>query len=124
MAKFKILYLTYHPQIGGGETTLISLISSLDRKLFEPIVVVLQKGQLYKKLRDLKIKTYVLPLNGYLIRTFFVPGMSSVGVYQTYKLVKSEKPDIIHLNHLNLAVYTGIAAKLLKIPTIATAHGP
>lgn len=128
--KYKILYLTYLPQIGGGETILLSLLSKLDRKLFEPIVVIPKRGQLYKKLQNLKIKAYVLPLNGYLIRTFFIPGMSPTAIYNFSKLVQKIKPDLIHVNHLNLAVYAGIAAKLLKVlpagrqvPTVATAHG-
>ena len=28
-----------------------------------------------------------------------------------------------HINHLNLAVYSGIASKLFNIPVVATAHG-
>src|SRR3990167_427281 len=118
--KKKILYLTFHPEIGGGETILLSLISKLDRKLFEPIVVVTKKGQLSKRLRELKIKTYILPLPGYLIRTLFIPGASPVSIYRFYKLCKKIKPNLIHINHLNLAIYAGISSKILKIPSIAT----
>src|SRR3989344_6255746 len=120
--KYKILYLTFHPEIGGGETILLSLISKLDKKKFEPIVVVTKKGQLSKRLRELKIKTYILPLPEYLIRTLFIPGASPAGIYRFYKLCKKIKPDLIHINHLNLVVYAGISAKLLKIPIVATAH--
>lgn len=121
--KYKILYLTYHHQIGGGETILLNLVSKLDPQLFEPIVVVPKKGQLSERLRQLNIQTYILPLNGYLIRMFFVPGMSPFGIYQFLRLVQKIKPNLIHINHLNLAIYAGIAGKLLRIPVIATAHG-
>lgn len=119
----KILYLTYHPEIGGGETILLSLISKLDKKKFEPIVITSKEGQLSKKLRALKIKTYILPLRGYLIRTLFIPGASPIGIYRFYKLCKKIKPDLIHINHLNLVIYAGISAKIQKIPVVATAHG-
>lgn len=121
--KFKILYLTYHPQIGGGETILLSLLAKLNKKKFEPIVIVTKKGQLSRKLESLKVKTYVLPLPGYLIRTLFIPGISPTGIYTFYKLCKKIKPDLIHINHLNLAIYAGISSKILKIPTVATSHG-
>lgn len=121
--RYKILYATFHPDIGGGETTLLSLISKLDRKKFEPIVVVPKKGQLSKKLVSLKVNTYVLPLPGYLIRTLFVPGMSPISIYRFYKLSKKIRPDLIHINHLNLVVYVGISAIMQKIPTVATSHG-
>lgn len=129
---YKILYLTQFPEIGGGETILLSLLQNLDRKKFEPIVIVPKRGsprsaggagQLFKKLGTMKIKTYFLNLNPYLIRTFFVPGASPVGLWQLIKLCRKIKPDLIHLNHLTLAIYAGIAAKTLRVPVVATAHG-
>lgn len=123
MKKFKVLYLTFHPHIGGGETILLSLLTKLDRNRFEPVVVVTAKGQLSERLAKLGIKTYIRYLNGYLIRTLFMPGVSPIGIYKLWKLVKKIRPDIIHLNHLNLAIYAGIPGKLLKIPVVATAHG-
>lgn len=119
----KILYLTYHPEIGGGETILLSLIENLNKKRFEPIVVVTKKGQLSKKLRSLNVTTYILPLPGYFIRTLFIPGASPTGIYRFYKLCQKIKPDLIHLNHLNLVIYAGISAKILKITLVATSHG-
>ena len=119
----KILFLTYHSNIGGGETTLLSFLSKLDRKKFKATVIIPNAGQLQKELSRLKIKTIILPLPGYLIRTLFIPGMSPTYLYRFYKLVKKVKPDLIHINHLNLVLYAGISTKILKIPTIATAHG-
>ncbi len=122
-SKYKILYITYHPNIGGGETTLLSLLSRLDKKIFKPIVIVTKKGQLTKKLKNEKVETHVVPLNGYLTRILFIPGISPIGIYNLFKIVQRIKPDLIHLNHLNLAVYAGIVGKKLKIPVVATAHG-
>lgn len=128
---YKILYLTQFSQIGGGETILLSLISKLNRKKFEPVVVLTENGPLKKRLRDLNVKTYILPLSPYFLRQFFVPGISPIGIIKTLNLIKKIKPDIIHLNHLTLAAYAGIPAKILKnlpagrqVPVVATAHGP
>ena len=123
LLKQKILYLTFHPNIGGGETTLLSLISKLDKTKYDPFVVVTANGQLKTALSKLKIKTFIIPLNGYFIRTLFMPGISPSGILALYKLARKIKPNLIHVNHLNLAIYAGIVSKLLKIPTIATAHG-
>src|SRR3990167_5793394 len=125
----KILYLTFHPDIGGGETILLSLLTKLDRKKFDPIVVVTKKGQLSKALSKLKIKTYILNLSPYLIRKLFIPGLSPSSIYKFIKLTRRINPDLIHVNHLNLAFYAKAATLALKIipgrhvPVIATAHG-
>lgn len=123
ITKSKILYLTYHPQIGGGEIALLSLITNLDKKNFTPIVIIPSHGQLYEKLKKEGVKTRILPLSGYLSRFLFIPGVSPLGIYRFYKLLKKIKPDLIHVNHLNLIVYAGITSKLLKIPLVATSHG-
>ncbi len=122
--KIKVLYVTTHPDIGGGETILLDLINNLDHQIFAPIVVTPQKGQLSQKLKKMKVRTYFLKLDSYAIRTFFVPGFSPADIYKIIRLVRKIKPDLIHLNHLNLVIYAGICAKILKIPLVATAHGP
>lgn len=121
---YKIVYLSQFSNIGGGETILLYLLSKLDRKIFQPVVILPLKGQLSKKLNKMDVTTYYIQLSPYSIRTFFVPGFSFKGAYELYKLVKTVNPDIIHLNHLNLAFYAGSAGKLMRIPVLATAHGP
>lgn len=119
----KILYISQFPHIGGGETVLLELISNLDRKVFTPIVCLPKPGQLSKKLKKMGVKTYYLNLNPYLIRTFFVPGLSGIGLIRLIGLIRRLKPDLIHINHLTLAIYAGIAGKPFRIPVVATAHG-
>ncbi|OGY16971.1 MAG: hypothetical protein A2785_02440 [Candidatus Chisholmbacteria bacterium RIFCSPHIGHO2_01_FULL_49_18] len=123
MEKRKILYLTPFPHVGGGETALLYLLESLDRKRFEPNVVVTSKGQVYARLKEMKIKTSVINLPGYSIRTLFMPGISVPGILRLVRLIQKLKPSLIHINHPTLAVYAGIAGKLLNVPVLATSHG-
>lgn len=122
-SKLKILYLSQFHQIGGGETALLYLLEKINRKKIEPIVILPKAGQFSQKLKNLAVTTHFLYLNPFLIRTLFVPGISPLGIYNFLKLSKKIKPDLIHTNHLNLAIYAGIAAKILKIPVVATSHG-
>lgn len=119
----KILYLTQFAQIGGGETSLLYLISKLDKRRFEAHIILPQKGQFYNRAKKLKVKIYILKLPPYLIRSLFVPGLSPPALAKLLKLTKYIKPDLIHVNHLTLSIYAGIVAKILKIPTVGTAHG-
>lgn len=124
MKPFKILYLTQFPEIGGGETILLSLLEKINHKLFEPIVIVPKRGQLSDRLKKLNVQTHYLKLPPYLIRTFFVPGASPTALWQLATLSGKIKPDLIHTNHLTLAIYGALVGKILRIPVVATAHGP
>lgn len=119
--KYKVLYLTYHPQIGGGETTLLSLITHSAK--INPFVVITKKGPFYKELKSRGIPVYIIPFNGYLIRELFIPGFSLKELKELKKLTDKIKPDIIHVNHLNLIIYAGMVGKICKIPVVATTHG-
>lgn len=119
----KILYLSQFGQVGGGETTLLYLISKLDKKKFEAHIIIPQKGQFYDRLKNLKVKIHILELPPYLIRTLFIPGTSPLALAKLLKLARRINPDLIHVNQLTLSLYAGIIAKILKIPTVGTAHG-
>lgn len=120
---YKILYLTQFAQVGGGETALLNLISKLDKKKFETHVVLPRKGQFYNRLKKLNVKIHILTIPPYLVRMLFVPGMSPFALTKLLKLAREINPDLIHVNHLTLSIYAGVVAKILKIPTIGTAHG-
>lgn len=119
----KVLYLSQFAQIGGGETSLLYLISKLDKRKFEAHIILPQKGQFYNRLKKLKAKIYIIKLPPYLIRSFFVPGLSPFALKKLFKLTKKIQPDLIHVNHLTFLLYAGVVAKVLKIPTVGTAHG-
>ncbi|MBI2011721.1 glycosyltransferase family 4 protein [Candidatus Daviesbacteria bacterium] len=123
-SKYKILYLTLFPHIGGGETSLLYLINHLNRDLFEPIVILPQPGQFSRRLAQDNISIYYQYLSPYFIRYLFIPGISLIGAFNLFRIIKKIRPSLIHVNHLTLAFYAGICGKILNIPIIATAHGP
>lgn len=121
--KYKILYITHFPHIGGGETQLIYLLEKLNHKKFRPAVVIPSQGQVSRRLIKIGIPTFITPFPIYSIRTLFLPGASPFGIWRLYKLCRKIKPDVIHLNHSCLAIYGGILGKLAGVPVVATLHG-
>ena len=117
--KYKILFVTLFPQIGGAETSLVYVLQKLDRKRFEPIVLLPKEGYLSERIKPLGIRMVFLELPGFLIRQLFVPGINPFAVWKFYQLCKEIQPHVIHLNHTTLACYTGIVSKLLHIPVVA-----
>lgn len=118
----KILYLSQFDKVGGGETSLLYLLQNLDKSKFEPIVILPKAGEFSKRLKKVRITTHFLDLPPYLIRTFFVPGLS-MKIFKLFRLIKKINPSIIHINNLSLIFYGGICGKLLRIPVVATSHG-
>lgn len=119
----KILYISQFAQVGGGETALLYLLSKLNTKKFEAHIILPQKGQFYQRLKNINVKIYILDLPPYLVRTLFIPGSSPIAIIKLLKLTRKINPDLIHINHLQLSIYAGIVANILKIPTVGTAHG-
>ena len=118
--KHKILYVNLFPEIGGAETSLLYLLKSLDKKKFEPIVLVSKEGYFSKRLTKLNCKVVFLPLPGYIIQQLFIPGASPKGLIDFYFLCKKLQPDLVHLTHVTLALYTVLPRIFLHIPVLAT----
>ena len=102
--KQRILYLTYHTEIGGGETSLIYLLQKLDKHIFAPLVVVPAVGQVSQRLQKLDIPVQIIPMSGFFWRKLFIPGLSLRTLWRLFKLVKEFRPRLIHVNHLNLVL--------------------
>lgn len=119
-----ILYLSAFSEIGGGETSLLYLLSKLNKKKFTPIVVLPKEGQLSNQLRQAHITVYIIPFSPYSWRFLFLPGCTPSALLKLFRLCRTQRPKLIHLNHPILSLYGGLIGKLLKIPVITTAHGP
>ena len=114
MKKLKVLYTIRQGQIGGGETYLYNLVSNLDHKKFEPIVLSFTDGEMVDQLREDGIKTYVINTK----KPF------SVHLYKkVYKLMKNENIDLLHIHGTRAATNSLIPAKIYNIPAIYTVHG-
>lgn len=83
------------------------------------LICVCSKGKNTKKLRNNGFNVVNLNIN----RTIN-PLFNIISLYNLYKLLKREKPDIVHVHTPVAAVLGRIAAKKAKVPIIIyTAHG-
>ncbi|MCD6407784.1 glycosyltransferase, partial [bacterium] len=84
--KIRIFYLIGSSEIGGTEKMLFSLIENLDKQKFQVSVIGIKgEGKFTEELRKRKIKLYVFNLKKNLFSFF-----------NLLKLLKKEKPDILH----------------------------
>ena len=116
----KILFYTDTPLYGGAEKQLLLLAKNLNHQEFEPIIVCRESAALekwYEEIHHDEIK---------LIITKTKSKNSLSNFFQLLKILKTEKPTLIHAQIWNpvASKYAFLAAKFSKIPLIITEHDP
>ncbi len=118
--KPKILYLITKSNFGGAQKYVFDLAT--DRSVlsdFEVCVALGGEGELLTMLEEKNIK--VLKLKE--LQNTLSPVKTLKIIYEIIKLIREEKPDLVHINS-SLAGLTGsIACKLTNTKSVFTAHG-
>jgi glycosyltransferase involved in cell wall biosynthesis len=119
--RVKILFLHSSSDLYGSDRCLLNILSNLDRKKFEPLVILPDFGPLYMELEKLGIEPKVMNL-GVLRRKFFHPlGMivyvisCFFGCLKILFYLKRNRIGIVHTN-TSATLAGGIVAKFLGIP--------
>ncbi|PIQ89475.1 MAG: hypothetical protein COV72_02920 [Candidatus Omnitrophica bacterium CG11_big_fil_rev_8_21_14_0_20_42_13] len=111
----KILYFLNSTVRAGAEEHVLSLIKGLDKDEFEPILVCPQELiSLMPELTDLNIKHYPAKIRKW----------RNIGAINKFvKILKHEKPDVVHSHLFFATMFAAPLAKLAGIPkVIETAH--
>ncbi|MBN1622153.1 MAG: glycosyltransferase family 4 protein [Endomicrobiales bacterium] len=119
---YKILFISNLIKIGGGERNLLDLVSNLDRDKFAPVVICPEEGPLTEELNKKGIQVIITKF-GIAKKVFgFIPVISISTISTFYNIIKNEKIDLINSNSYQGVLFTGIPAKLCKIPLVWTMH--
>ncbi|MHC3385813.1 glycosyltransferase family 4 protein [Lacticaseibacillus paracasei] len=116
MEKYKILFLHAGAGLYGADKILLEIVENIDRKTFEPIVILPEDGPLVSKIREAGVEVSVLPYP-ILRRKFF--NVRGIGNYivsyirfsrRLKKIVNKENIKLVHVNMT--AVLEGVWLKL------------
>lgn len=111
----KILYLHAGAELYGADIVLLELLKNIDKKKFEPLVILPCEGPLVEKLKEnnIKVKVIEYPI---LRRKYFTPFgiLNYIRDYFKYskainKIVEKNNIDVIHTN--TAAVLEGVYVK-------------
>lgn len=118
--KKKILFVITKSSWGGAGRYLYDLATELPKDTFEVGAAFGQEGLLAQKLREANIQTFSIKA---LQRDISL--LSDVkSFFELFRLFRTEKPDIVHLNSSKAAGIGALAARLAGVPYIIfTAHG-
>ena len=108
----KVIEVSSDTNIGGAGRCLIVLASEIDKKEFEPLVLLPKNSLLKTKIEELGVK---------VIEADIAPDKSLKlsDIFKFITIFKREKPDIVH-THASMSAR--IAAKVCKIKTVYTRH--
>lgn len=120
--QLKVLFATNISGLGGGETSLLNLLSTLKEYDFQPTLVC-PPGQLHTRASQLGITTINLIFPPVRMFLGFVPLFSVFTIFKLIYLIINNKIDIVHVESLLSFYYLGTAAWLANIPCVATYHG-
>ena len=122
--RIKILYVITKSNWGGAQRYVYDIATSLDKEMFDIAVAAGGNGILIEKLNRAEIRVIPIPFlqrDVSIIKEF-------LSLYAIFKIFKSERPDIIHLNSSKIGGLGAIAAFFLRAhklrpKIIFTAHG-
>lgn len=112
--KIRVLQAIRQGLIGGGETHVLGLVHHIDRSRFEPIVLSFTEGPMIDRLKELKIKCYVIPST----KAFDIIKWGKVR-----SLLQQEDIDIVHVHGTRAASNLFWASRSCQIPILYTVHG-
>lgn len=116
MEKHRILYASnFGDMAGGGEVSLLGLLSGLDASLFLPVVVCPSEGELAAEARKLGAEVVILPMPRL---KWGSPAAFFRSVTRLARLMKDRRVALAHANGSRCAVYTGVACKISRVPMI------
>ncbi|MBC8285388.1 MAG: glycosyltransferase [Nitrospinae bacterium] len=98
---------------GGGPRHIYSLLEKMDRKEWDIMVCTHNDGSYWGKLTALGITPYDLVLRRLSFFTFI----------ELFKILRNEKPDLIHTHGKGPGLYGRLLGWMLGIPVVHTFHG-
>jgi glycosyltransferase involved in cell wall biosynthesis len=126
----RVLFFDHTAQMGGGEVALLNLVKYLDRRRYEPVVLVGADGPLVSRLQEAGVETHVLAVDPRIGRTrkdslgggtILRLGNVVRGLAFARKLsrfIRAGGFNVVHTNSLKSDVLGGIAARLAGVPVV------
>jgi len=118
--KTKILLMITKGNFGGAQHYLFDLATNLPKEKFDVVVACGEGATLEKKLAEKNIKT--IKIQSLRRDVHFINDFRAF--LEILKIIKTEHPDIIHLNSSKMGGLGGLAGRIAHFPRIVfTGHG-
>ena len=114
-----ILFVYHASNIGGGSYCLLNILKEIDRKKYQPSVLLCTEGDLVKEIKALDIEVYFMPS---MTLVPYNKSLCKMGVLRGYlkihktlsdfgHILDEIKPDAVYMNTMMLAPYLEVAKR-------------
>ncbi len=121
----RVLFIASRADIAGGERYLLSVMRHLDRRRYEPIVVLPGDGALRSELDAAQVEHLVLPANYWWLQPpqEWYPFLQNLPqrVRRLVEFIRSRGVALVHTNS-NQILEGALAARLCGVPHVYLAH--
>ena len=133
-SQIKVAFVDHNPEIGGAESSLLTLLRHMDKSRFNATVILTSEGIFSRRLREenIPVKIISLPLTlirlkrGNALKAFFFLAVylfpMQLFMIRLYFYLKKNKFDLVLTNTIKAHLYGSIAARLCSIPVIWRFH--
>jgi glycosyltransferase involved in cell wall biosynthesis len=119
MSARRVLYTDYYPFVGGGQQVLLSIFKAMDRKRWQPMLVLRQEGPFAEAARALKVPVFIAPMGKARWR---LPWQAWPAMRRLRALMRGQKADLVHANDFPSHKLAVVAARGLGLPEIYHQH--
>ncbi|WP_260607556.1 glycosyltransferase family 4 protein [Chitinophaga polysaccharea] len=112
--KTRVLETIRQGKIGGGESHVLDLVASLDKTVFDPIVLSFTEGPMMTALQKMNIPAFVIGSE----KAFDISVWKKVK-----KFMEDQRIDIVHVHGTRANTNVLWAARKLGLPVVYTIHG-
>lgn len=120
VTRVKIAFLITTSTWGGSQKNVYDIVTHLDPKKFDVVVILGGQGHLKKKLSEVGIRTITV----YNLEKSINFKRDVKSFFEIYTLLKQEKPDILHLHNTKAAAIGSLIGRVRRIKKIIyTVHG-
>jgi glycosyltransferase involved in cell wall biosynthesis len=114
----RLLYVNAAAEQGGAEIVLLNILKHLDRRRFQPFVVLLRNGDLERRIRE-ELAVDVLAIPAGRFRNIF----KGRGVVRRLRQIIGEQNiDLVHSNGTGAHIYGGLAARSCGVLNVYHLH--
>jgi len=121
MAKIKVAHIITELELGGAQQNTIYTVEQLDRTKYEPVLITGPGGILDQEVKNNpKVRCLFIP---HIVRPIS-PFRDTLALISLYRLLKSEKVDLVHTHSSKVGILGRWAAYFANVPKIMhTYHG-